>query len=519
MRILLVEDNPTDALLVEVALEDSGVGLTAFAHAETLAEGEAQIRETIFDVIVVDLNVPDGQGLGNFERMQKAAPMVPVIVLTGLSDEKTALEAIQRGAADYLIKGQAESAILERSIRYAIERKRNEKQRLALERAEIKRAEAEAANRAKDEFLAMLSHELRTPLNAILGWTSLLQTESLDKETTIQALDIVERNARVQAQLIEDLLDVSRIVAGNFKIESVNLDFNSIVRSARETLGPSIDAKKQTVILDLQPLPRLCGDAMRLQQVVWNLITNAVKFTPEGGEITLETRFKNSQGNATAILNVRDNGQGIAAEFLPHIFDRFRQADGSSTRRQGGLGLGLAIAKNVVELHGGQISVHSDGRNQGTRFQVELPLDSDDCDPLETPENAPRERFNWSKMRVLIAADGDATGEFARLTLAQRGAQIRSAHTLSDAQMLLENWRPHCLICVLGLKKFDTFPLVESSKDHEILAVALAHHTPADNGERQRALAAGFSEFLTNPLSPQPFCEALETVFQRAPQS
>lgn len=516
MRILLVEDNPTDALLVEAALEDSKVPLSVFVHVETLAQAEVQIRAASFDVILVDLNVPDGQGLGNFERIQRAAPPVPVIVLTGVADEQTALDAIQRGAADYLIKGQTETAILDRSIRYSIERKRNEKQRLALERAEIKRAEAEASNRAKDEFLAMLSHELRTPLNAILGWTSLLQAESLDAPTTAQALDIIERNARVQAQLIEDLLDVSRIVAGNLSIERVNVDFNSLVSAACETLALTFNAKNQRLSLELESLPKICGDAMRLQQVIWNLLTNAIKFTPENGEIVLRTLFEDGE-KPTAILEVCDTGQGIEPEFLPHIFERFRQADGSTTRRHGGLGLGLAIAKNVVELHGGAISAQSDGKNRGTTFCVRLPLASRECEPMNGVDSPAFQPMDWSGVRVLIVDDETSeTGQFAQISLAQRGADVKTTLSASDALLLMENWRPNCLICVLGPANLDGFEILKGKVASEkIVPVGFTRLTL--RGDRERALEAGFTEFLSKPIEAETFCAAIEGALQNRP--
>ncbi len=370
VRVLLVEDNPTDALLVEVALEEMAAPAPELHHVETLADAENALAESEFDVVLIDLNLPDGEGLGNFERLQLKAPAVPMIVLTGLADEEVAVEAIARGASDYLIKGEVPGALLERSMRYAIERKRNENGRLELVKAQVEREEAEAANAAKDQFLATISHELRTPLNAIMGWTSLVRGGGLDEETTQQALEVIERNARVQAQLIEDLLDVSRIISGNFRLEFGEIDLCALARGAAETLQPQIRDKNLDLKLDLEPVPTLCGDPTRLQQLIWNLLSNAIKFTPAGGQIELCTR---NRGNSIE-LEVADSGQGIAPEFLPHIFDRFRQADGSTTRRHGGLGLGLAIVRHIAELHHGNVVAHSDGTEQGTRFVVRLPI-------------------------------------------------------------------------------------------------------------------------------------------------
>ena len=372
--VLLVEDNPTDALLVEVALEEMTAPAPTLTHVETLADAAAALRNGGFDVVLIDLNLPDGQGLGNFERLQELAPDVAMIVLTGLSDESVAVESIALGASDYLIKGEAHAALLERSIRYSIERKRNENGRLELLKARVEREEAHAANAAKDQFLATISHELRTPLTAIMSWTSLLSGGGLDEATRAQALEIIERNARAQAQLIEDLLDVSRIISGKLRLEFGELDLCAVARGAVETLGPQMGDKGLQLELDLQPTPSLCGDPTRLQQVAWNLLSNAIKFTPAGGTIRVVTRCEPGQ----ICLEITDSGQGIGAEFLPHIFDRFRQADGSSTRRHGGLGLGLAIVRHIVELHHGTIEAWSEGAERGTKFTMTLPLQSAD---------------------------------------------------------------------------------------------------------------------------------------------
>ena len=397
LRILLVEDNPTDVLLVEVALEDMAAHAAVLTHVERLEDAQAALRSEEFEIVLLDLSLPDGQGLGNFELLRAAAPGVPIIVLTGSANEELGLEAIARGAADYLTKGATDAALLERSVRYAIERKKNEDDRLEMVRLEIARDEAQANNRAKDEVLATLSHELRTPLNAIMGWASLLKTGKLDPETATQAIDTIERSARVQAQLIEDLLDVSRIIAGNFNLELADLHLENIVRAAADTLSPSLQAKQIALEIRVDGGSEVRGDAMRLQQVAWNLISNAVKFSSDGGQIrvaithqkTPDRSFATKNGaelkNAEIeveevenngweiVLRVADDGAGIAPEFLPHVFERFTQADGSTTRRYGGLGLGLAIVRNVVELHGGRVVVQSNGEGQGATFSVMLP--------------------------------------------------------------------------------------------------------------------------------------------------
>ena len=510
MRLLLLEDNPTDALLVEAALEEIPGDFPEITHVETLASACEALREGAFDVALVDLSVPDGQGLGNFEQVQNLAPQMPVIVLTGLADEDTAVEAIARGAADYLRKDATDALLLERSIRYAIERKKNETTRLELERAHIKRAEAEAANRAKDEFLATLSHELRTPLNAIMGWTSLLRTGQLDAETTDQALVVIERNAKTQAQLIEDLLDVSRIVAGNFRLETVDLDLSSVVKTAAEAVMPSASAKGVALDLQLSSPSPVCGDPMRLQQVTWNLISNAIKFSPDGGIVTVKTFMTEQGGEEWAVLEVGDQGVGIAAEFLPRVFERFSQADGSTTRRHGGLGLGLAIVKNVVELHAGRVSVSSDGQGTGTTFRAELPVSQSECNPSSLGDAS--DALDWSRLKVLCVDDQLEAREWMRLTLSRRGAQVQIAANMNEALEKLASWRPHVALCDIGMPDNDGYDLLQAIHERQLPVAAIALTGFAFPGERDRARDAGFQDFLAKPVEAERLFRAVEAV-------
>ncbi len=512
MRLLLLEDNPTDALLVEVALEEMPGAMPELLHVETLAQARAAIQAGDFDVALVDLNVPDGQGLGNFERVQSWAPQMPVIVLTGTDAEEVALEAIQRGAADYLLKGDTDAPLLERSIRYAIERKRNESSRLELERAHIKRAEAEAANRAKDEFLATLSHELRTPLNAMMGWTSLLRGGQLDEETSEQALLIIDRNAKAQAQLIEDLLDVSRIVAGNFRLETVELDLGSIVRSASDTVAPSAAAKNIKLELESSSPTPICGDPMRLQQVTWNLISNAIKFSPEGSTVTVRTHSQKTDSTGWAVLEVSDQGAGIEPEFLPFVFDRFRQADGSTTRRYGGLGLGLSIVKNVVELHGGRVSVSSEGSGKGTTFRAELLLSCGGCEPVGSEE--PESVIDWTQLKILCVDDQLEAREWMRLTLSRRGAQVQTAGSVAEAFGHLDDWCPHIVLCDIGMPESDGYNLMSVITRRALPIAAIAVTGFAFAGERDRAREAGFLDFLAKPVDAQRLYRALQAVVE-----
>lgn len=502
LRVLLVEDSPTDALLVEAALEEMVALSPQLSHCETLAEAEEALNERDFDIVLVDLNLPDGQGLENFERLQPAAPQTPMIVLTGLDDEELAIKAIARGAADYLIKGATSASLLERSARYAIERKKNENDRVEMARLQIARDEAEANNRAKDEFLATLSHELRTPLNAIMGWASLLKTGQLDEETSRQALDTIERNSRVQAQLIEDLLDVSRIIAGNFKLELTNLELSSVVKAAADTLRPSISLKNIDLQLDLPHTPPVRGDAMRLQQVAWNLLSNAIKFTPDGGQVRVKVE-QDAASNAV-VLRVSDSGQGISSEFLPHVFERFRQADGSTTRRHGGLGLGLAIVRNVVALHGGQVLAESGGTGQGATFSVFLPATSakdldtaglGPCDPDAPP---------WTGVTILVVDDQDDAREFVRHLFEGRGAHVECASSARQALQIIRKTPPRLMISDIGMPDMDGYGLLEA-----VRAAGFTFPVIALTGFATRQTEeAGFDRCLAKPIDPGVLCHA-----------
>lgn len=506
LRVLLVEDNPTDVLLVEVAFEEMAAFAPELTHADSLASAQQALDDDSFDVVLIDLNLPDGQGLGNFERLQEHAPQTPMIVLTGLDDEELAIEAIARGAADYLIKGATDAPLLERSTRYAIERKKNENDRLELARVQIARDEAEANNRAKDEFLATLSHELRTPLNAIMGWASLLKTGQLDEATSEQALDTIERNARVQAQLIEDLLDVSRIIAGNFRLEVAVVDLRAIVRAAADTMAPAISAKNIAFQLDAPAPVPVRGDAMRLQQVAWNLISNAVKFTPAGGDVQVKCACIADQ----AVLTISDSGQGIAPEFLPHVFERFRQADGSTTRRHGGLGLGLAIVRNVVKLHSGHVVARSDGHQRGATFEVSLPAAPA---PIESGPDAPFDPCAesspaWRSVHILAVDDRQDVRDVVRLTFEKRGAHVEVASSASEALRRIETSAPDLLISDIGMPETDGYGLIAALRERGLTMPAIALTGFARGGERARARQAGFQEFLAKPIDPDALCRA-----------
>src|SRR4051812_8880196 len=370
LKLLIVDDDAVDRMTVRRALREAQVDADV-EECATAQEALEAVRTHGYDCIFLDYYLPGATGLETLEQIRALGVRLPVVSLTGQGDENLAVELMKAGAADYLTKNGLTPGRLARSLRYAIALHRSEEERRALlEREQQARREAQRANRAKDEFLATLSHELRTPLNAILGWTSLLGSGQLDPRATRKAIEIIDRNTRVQAQLIEDLLDISRIVSGKLRLDIEMASLRAVVQGAIDSVRHAADSKGvqiETCVCDDITLP--C-DSARMQQVLWNLLTNATKFTPADGRIQVAL---DREGDL-ARIRVTDSGAGISAEFLPHVFERFRQEDGAATREHAGLGLGLSIVRHVVELHGGTVTAHSDGEGRGASFVVEIPI-------------------------------------------------------------------------------------------------------------------------------------------------
>jgi len=368
--------------------------------------------------------------------------------------------------------------------------------------AEIERRDEQlrAAGRLKDEFLAALSHELRTPLNAVLGWIQVLRSAPTDDATRKRAYESIERNARAQASLIEDLLDISRIVSGKLTLKSEPVDLTAVVDAALEVMRPAAEAKGITVVRSLLPSPQpLAGDPNRLQQIVWNLLSNAVKFSREGGQIAVTL---SSQG-AHYQLEVRDNGIGIAPEFLTHVFDRFRQADGSTTRQYGGLGLGLAIARELTELHGGTIRVDSDGLDKGARFTVELPHRNVYDAPPATPLTAADAKLEG--LSVLIVDDDQDARDVMSEALRASGADVHTANSADTALNSIAARATDVILCDLAMPGVDGYELIRRLRvaggpDRKPpAAVAVSAHAGAAVEARTRA--AGFQTFVSKPYT------------------
>jgi PAS domain S-box-containing protein len=397
-------------------------------------------------------------------------------------------------------------------------RKRIEAERFnLLKREQTARAEAEAANRVKDEFLAVLSHELRTPLNSILGWITLIQRGKLNKVTFDQALEVIERNASLQTQLIEDLLDISRISRGKLSLSIDSVNLIELMQTTAETLRPASDAKSITMELFLDSsIGIIMGDANRLQQIFWNLFSNAIKFTPPNGSVTV--RLKKTE-DSYAQIQVIDSGIGIEPNFLPYVFEYFRQADASTTRSQGGLGLGLAISRHLVELHGGTIDVKSQGKGKGTTFTVMLPIQVMKCD-VDQPDQLIDNGLSLQDVKIMVVEDQADARELIRLILEQQGAQVIEASSSKQALEIIKESIPDVLISDIGMPDEDGYSFLKKvrslpqDKGGNVPALALTAYTKEE--DRQQAIAAGFQMHLGKPLD---ITELLQAVSQLSPKT
>jgi CheY-like chemotaxis protein/nitrogen-specific signal transduction histidine kinase len=399
---------------------------------------------------------------------------------------------------------------------------------LAIEHARIyeverqARRQAEEANRMKDEFLAIVSHELRSPLNAMLGYAVLLRYGGLDAQRVKQAADVIERSGKAQAQLIDDLLDTARIISGKLRLELGPVDLVSVIEQAVQTIRPAADAKRISIETDLpSEIGQITGDHVRLQQVVWNLLSNAVKFTPQGGRV--EARLE--RVDPYIRITVSDTGKGISPDFLPFVFDRFRQADVSSARRYGGLGLGLALVKYLVELHGGTIEAASVGEGQGATFGVTLPVRA-----VATPlgeaggvQVAVKSSGELAGVRALVVDDEDDARVLIETVLRQYGADVAAVSSAAEAYALITTTpprdRPDVMVTDIGMPGEDGYSLIRRVREWErergayIPAVALTAYGRVE--DRMRALSAGFQMHVAKPVEPAELAVVIMSLVRR----
>jgi signal transduction histidine kinase len=430
-----------------------------------------------------------------FYAILATAPIILIICFT----YQTYLKNIEAS----LEQTEAARLHVEELSRYISELQRSEEERgQLLLRAERARTEAEAANRIKDEFLATLSHELRTPLTSLLGWSSVLREGKRDAKILAQGLDAIDRNAKVQAQLIDDLLDVSRIVSGKLNLEVRPLDIASVVRAAINVVQPAADAKNITLDYYAEPgLGAISADSARLHQIIWNLLSNAVKFTPHGGKIAVCVE----QNESDARVTVQDTGQGIDSEFLPRVFDRFRQADSSTTRSFGGLGLGLAIVRHLVELHGGTVSAYSEGVGKGATFTATFPLLADRTEPVaHVPEISSTDIHSLNGLRVLLVDDEAEARQIISTVITRTGAEVRSCESAHEALAKLSEWKPDVILSDIAMPEEDGYSFIRKvrslprDKGGDTPAAALTAY--ARDIDRSQALAAGYQMHIPKPI-------------------
>ncbi|MDX6694653.1 MAG: hypothetical protein QOF02_2256 [Blastocatellia bacterium] len=550
-RILLLAPTGRDASMTSRYLAEAGMFAEACAGIDELCRklsagaGVAVISEEALTPEAMRCLV---EALGQQPQWSD----FPLLILTGGSGSMPAnlgtlhalgevsnMTLVERPTRVITLVSATRSALRARRRQYQVrehlaeeERAREERSRLleeavaAQQQAEAARAESEAVNRAKDVFLATLSHELRTPLTAVLGWARMLSRLPFDEKTVQHGIEVIERNAEAQNQLIQDLLDVSRIVTGKLHLEVRPVELASVIRAAVESVQQAAEAKGMELGVEFDTEPALVsGDPDRLQQVIWNLLSNAIKFTPKGGRVVV----KLDRDGSDMRITVSDTGQGIPPHFLPHVFERFQQADGSTTRVHGGLGLGLAVVRHLVEQHGGTVSVDSGGEHQGSIFSVNLPIaaasepghEREQSELHSPPGNvAPLRTTLLAGLRVLIVDDQEDARELVSMVLSQAGAETIIAGSAAAALAALKQAKPDVLISDIGMPDEDGFMFISrirtlsAQEGGAIPAIALtAYATAAD---RERALAAGFENHIAKPIEPVELVDAVAQVTRKA---
>jgi signal transduction histidine kinase/BarA-like signal transduction histidine kinase len=526
--VLLVDDRPENLIALEGTLQCLGQNLVK------VQSGRAALKYLLdhdVAVILLDVQMPDIDGFetARLIRQRQRSQHTPIIFLTAFSEQdELRFQGYTLGAVDYLYK-PIDPTILASKVsvfidlfRKNLEIKYQTAQLIAKNTeiicAQSARQQAEEANRLKDEFLAIISHELRTPLNSILGWAHLLLTRQFDPETTQRALETIERNARAQTQLVEDILDISKLMRGKVELSIHRINVSSFVDAMIESVRPQADAKSIHLAIQLDPsVPELEADPIRLRQIVSNLLTNAIKFTPEKGQIWVEV-VPAARGFVN--LQIRDTGEGIAPEFLPYIFDYFQQADSSSTRPHGGLGLGLAIVQQLVELHKGKIYAHSKGRDQGSTFSVHLPISHKE--PGGDANTFPEMKMiavdqtlpSLDHLRVLVVEDHTDSREFIQEVLENAGAKVTAVDSVQAAIAALEQTQFDIIVSDIAMPREDGYALIRQvrASQPEIPAIALTAMAKPDHCDL--AIDAGFQMYLIKPVNQQELIRAIAQLTQ-----
>jgi signal transduction histidine kinase/CheY-like chemotaxis protein len=506
-RILVLAPTGRDTEMTRHILSGAGLSSLACAHIRTVCD---ELKKGAGVILITDetLSEPALQSLLRTFDEQEPWSDVPVIVFPGHAGNAAfLLERLGSRANVTILERPVRIAILVNAVRSALRaRKRQYQTRDLL-------LQLEHADRQKDLFLAMLSHELRTPLNAILGWSRILQSGRADQETMKLGVEVINRSALAQAQLIADILSVSQIVAGTLRIEMEPVQLDVIVRAAIDNIRPAAEAKDIHIVLnsDLHA-SRISGDAGRLQQVMSNLLSNAIKFTPLGGRVEVELKSSES----TAEIIVRDNGKGILPDFLPYVFDRFRQEDSTSTRSQGGLGLGLAIVRHLVELHHGSISADSRGEGQGSTFTVTLPISAAAMGPES--ERTEDTKHSLTGLHVLAVDDDRDSLVILVTVLEDHGAIVTAVTSAAEALEKIAKNKPDILVSDIGMPGQDGYQLLydlsTTPAGRLIPAIALTGY--ASQQDRERAFEAGYRAHFAKPFEPDELVRSIESLVRRS---
>ena len=510
-RLLVVDDEESLRITTAAIFEKEGYVVDT---ASTGDEAIALLQKLDYDLVLTDLHMEGGDGLSVLSQIRKQKPLTISVVLTGFASVESAIAALQEGAYDYLIK-PCDIDNMKHTIRRGVEHRRlmlaEQKARADLEQlnkdleerikertAQLTKLNEELseANRAKDVFLATLSHELRTPLTPVVGWIKLLRSGSLDSKGVAQALDAIERNAWLQSRLIDDLLDTSRIATGKLHFEPRPTDLNHAVTAALDTVKAAAAAKNIELTTQLHSSPLVVmGEPVRLQQIAWNLVSNAIKFTEPGGKVLVSTQPKNGE----ACLIVSDTGIGISPDFIPHVFDRFRQADGSTSRVHGVLVLGLAIAHALTKMHAAQLSVQSEGVGLGACFTFSITVVPEVSFEVEIQKQT---SHSLSGMKILVVEDSEDTLALLNAIFGQEGAVVITAASAEEALANVENRRPDLIVSDIGMPDTDGYSFMQKVRllpgMQEVPAIAISGY--ASDEDRDRALEVGYLALIPKPI-------------------
>lgn len=509
LRLLLIDDDEDDYVLARETLTDTMRQPFAATWARSYDEGLAAIRSHQFDVVLLDYRLGSRTGVEFLREPEVQSVGVPIILLTGQGERAVDLEAMQAGAADYLPKFHLQDT-LERTIRHALERHRNRaalrqmnellEERVAERTSDLERANAalKDADRRKDEFIAILAHELRNPLAPIANALSLIEAAEDDLDTCREARTILQRQLDHMVRLVDDLLEVSRLSQGKIELRKSEVTLSDVVQQAVEIARPGMERSSQILVQNLAPAPiRLWADPTRLTQVIGNLLNNASKFTPQAGRIEISTRLNGT----VAEIAVRDTGIGIEPLQLPLIFDLFTQLDSSLERTQGGLGIGLTLVKNLVQMHGGTVEAHSKGRNQGSEFIVRLPVESS-SPTLRTPTPAPTLQTLSGRRRILVVDDNRDSANTLAMLLKLSKHEVVTAYDGLAAVESFKGSLPDVVLMDIGLPGMSGLDAARVIRDlPEGKDVALVAMTGwGQEEDRQRTKEAGFDRHLVKPV-------------------